>query len=86
MMYMDLQALRHYVRQAQKIIYETRGCIIIGCDKCECAYICEYDLFCARERKAYAICNDLFNACRYLYDTIREREALELHRDTQESK
>lgn len=47
---------------------------------------CEYDIFCARERKAYAICNDLFNTCRYLYDTIREREALELHRDTQESK
>ena len=35
MTYMDLQALRHYVRQAQKIIYETRSCIIIGCDKCE---------------------------------------------------
>lgn len=41
MMYMELQTLRHYVRQAQKIIYETRSCIIIGCDKCECAYICE---------------------------------------------
>lgn len=38
MTYMDLQAMRHYVRQAQKIIYETRSCIIIGCDKCECAY------------------------------------------------
>lgn len=47
---------------------------------------CECGLFCARECKAYAICNDIFNACRYLYDTIREREALELHRDTQESK
>lgn len=41
MTYMYLQALRHYVRQAQKIIYETRSCIIIGCDKCECAHICE---------------------------------------------
>lgn len=30
MTYMHLQALRHYVRQAQKIIYETRSCIIIG--------------------------------------------------------
>lgn len=48
MTYKDLQALRHYVYQAQKIIYETRSCII-------------------------------FNAWRYLYDTIREREALELH-------
>ena len=41
MTYMDLQALRHYVRQAQKIIYETRSCIIIGCDKCECVTFCE---------------------------------------------
>ena len=40
MTYMDLQAMRHYVRQVQKIIYETRSCII-GCDKCDCAYICE---------------------------------------------
>ena len=47
---------------------------------------CEYDLLCARECKDYAICNDIFNAWCYLYDTIREREALELHRDTQESK
>ena len=41
MTYMDLQALRHYVYQVQKIIYETHSCIIIECDKCECAYICE---------------------------------------------
>ena len=47
---------------------------------------CEYNLFCSRECKAYAIYNDIINARRYLYDTIKEREALELHRDTQESK
>lgn len=41
MTYMDLQAKRHYVRQVQKIIYETRSCIVIGCDNCECAYTCE---------------------------------------------
>ena len=35
MTYMYLQALRHYVRQAQKIIYENSSCTIIGCDKCE---------------------------------------------------
>lgn len=40
---------------------------------------CEYGLFCARECKAYVICNDIFNAWRYLNDTIRERKALELH-------
>ena len=33
MTYMDLQALRHYVYQVQKIIYETHSCIIIECDK-----------------------------------------------------
>ena len=37
----ELQAMRHYVRQVQKISYETRSCIIIGCDNCDCAYICE---------------------------------------------
>lgn len=41
MMYMDLQAMWHYVRQVQKIIYGTHSCIIIGCDNCEYAYICE---------------------------------------------
>lgn len=51
MTYMDLQALRHYVRQVQKIIYETRSCIIIGCDKCECAYILRINKLLA---KAYA--------------------------------
>lgn len=37
----QLLAMRHYVRQTQKIIYETRECIINGCDNCDCAYICE---------------------------------------------
>lgn len=37
----QLQAMRHYVCQVQKIIYETRSCIISGCDNCDCAYICE---------------------------------------------
>ena len=27
---------------------------------------CEYNLFCSRECKAYAICNDIINAWRYL--------------------
>lgn len=46
-------------------------------------YECKYDLFCSRECKGYAICNDLFNTWRYLYKKIREREALEISRDTQ---
>ena len=37
----QLQAMRHYVRQTQNIIYKTRNCIINGCDNCDCAYICE---------------------------------------------
>lgn len=41
MTYMDLQKFRNSVRQAQKIIYETSSCITIGCDNCDCAYICE---------------------------------------------
>ena len=55
-------------------------------DKIFKRYECKYDLFCSRECKGYAICNDVFNAWHYLYDAIKEREALELHRDTQESK
>lgn len=47
---------------------------------------CEYDLICNRECKGYVLCNDIFNAWRYLYDRIKEREALEISRDTQESK
>ena len=36
-----LEAMRDSVWKAQKIMYETHSCIIIGCDNCECAYICE---------------------------------------------
>lgn len=37
----ELKAMRHYVRTIQKIIYETRSCIVSGRDNCDCAYICE---------------------------------------------
>ena len=46
-------------------------------------YECKYDMFCSRECKGYALCNDLFNTWHYLYKKIREREALEISRDTQ---
>ena len=36
-----LQKMRFHVRQVQKMTYETRNCIIIGCDNCDYAYICE---------------------------------------------
>lgn len=52
-------------------------------DKTFKRYERKYDLFCSRECKGYAICKDLFNTWRYLYKKIREREALEISRDTQ---
>lgn len=47
------------------------------CQKCaDCTTAC----------KAYAICRDIDNTKQYIWKKIRERESLELHRDTQESK
>ena len=47
------------------------------CQKCaDCTTAC----------KAYALCTDVNNTLSYLSKKIKEREALELHRDTQESK
>lgn len=37
----ELQAMRHYVRKVQKLVYKTRDCIISGCDNCDWVYICE---------------------------------------------
>lgn len=47
---------------------------------------CRYDPFCTTECKGYAICTDVSNTLYYLNRKIKERESLELHRDTQESK
>lgn len=47
---------------------------------------CKYNTECTTNCRAYAICNDISSAWRYLHKKIKEREALELHRDTQESK
>ena len=41
---------------------------------------------CTTDCKAYAICHDLGSTRQYIWKKIWEREALELHRDTQESK
>lgn len=41
---------------------------------------------CTTACKDYEICNDLFNTWSYLCKKIKERESLELHRDTRESK
>ena len=47
---------------------------------------CEYMETCIPVCKAYAICTDINNTLYYLNRKIKEREALELHRNTQESK
>ena len=47
---------------------------------------CQKYADCTTDCKAYAICHDLDNTREYIWKKIREREALELHRDTQESK
>lgn len=47
---------------------------------------CEEHTDCTTGCKAYAICNDLSRARQYIWEKIKEREALELHRNTQKSK
>lgn len=47
---------------------------------------CEYMETCTPVCKAYAICTDVNSTLSYLSKKIKERETLELHRDTQESK
>jgi hypothetical protein len=46
---------------------------------------CQKYADCTTACKAFAICHDIANTRQYLWKKIREREALELHRDTQES-
>ena len=55
-------------------------------DKIYDRYECQYGMFCRRECKGYAICTDIYNTLYYLNRKIGERESLELHRNTQESK
>ena len=47
---------------------------------------CEQHTDCTTDCKAYAICSDLCRTCEYILKKIKERESLEIHRDTQESK
>ena len=47
---------------------------------------CEQHTDCTTDCKAYAICNDLGSTRQYILKKIKERELLELHRDTEESK
>nr|DAJ00774.1 MAG TPA: hypothetical protein [Caudoviricetes sp.] len=47
---------------------------------------CIEETQCTPQCKAYAFCTDIGSTWAYINKKIREREALELHRDTQESK
>ena len=47
---------------------------------------CKQHTDCKTGCKSYAICRDLDSTIQYILKKIKEREALELHRDTQESK
>ena len=52
------------------------------CDSPECQKHAD----CTTDCKAYAICHDLGSTRQYIWKKIKERETLELHRYTQESK
>lgn len=45
---------------------------------------CQKHPDCTTACKAYAICHDIGNTRQYIWKKIREREALEVPRDTQE--
>ena len=47
---------------------------------------CTAERRCKTPCKSYTMCTDLDNVVTYLVERIKERETLELHRDTQESK
>ena len=47
---------------------------------------CQKYADCTTACKAYAICHDIGNTRQYIWKKIKEREALELLRDTQEIK
>lgn len=47
---------------------------------------CQKHSDCTTDCEAYAMCHDIDNAREYIWKKIKERESLELHRDTQESK
>ena len=51
-----------------------------------CSPECEEHAVCTTDCKAYSICRDLDSTIQYICKKIMEREALELHRNTQESK
>ena len=47
---------------------------------------CNVERVCTPHCKAHAFCNDIHSTLAYINKKIREREALEVYRDSQESK
>ena len=47
---------------------------------------CDAERRCTPHCKAYAFCNDIHSTLAYINKKIKEREALEISRNTQESK
>lgn len=74
---------RHYTTEQLKDL--AKG-LSYAVNRIICNSECEKYADCTMDCKAYAICHDLDSAREYIWKKIREREALELHRDTQESK
>ena len=68
----ELKVLLTGIFLAQYLLCQAEGCILERRCKTPC--------------KSYTMCTDLDNTVTYLIKRIKEREALELHRDTQESK
>ena len=68
----QLKYLAEGLAHAANRIYDSPECK----EHTECTTVC----------KAYSICRDLDSTIQYILKKIKEREALELHRNTQESK
>lgn len=37
----ELQAMQHYSRGVQKVLFKSYDCVVRECDNCDYAYICE---------------------------------------------
>lgn len=68
----ELKVLLTGIFRAQYLLCKAEGCML--------------ERHCKTPCKSYTMCTDLDNTVTYLIKRIKERETLELHRDTQESK
>ena len=71
---------RHYTTEQLKYLVEG---LSYAANRIFDSPECQKHADCTTACKAYAICNDLDSTRQYIWKKIRERESLELHRDTQ---